>query len=339
MMKEQDLQRLKNLCLGSAVFPEEVLNWIAEENLWNLWVPKKYGGLELSLTQGLNKLQEIAKIDGSLGWTVTLCSGANYFIGNLPPEAAKELFVNSKENICLGGSGAVSGKAEKEGDYYRISGEWRYATGSFYLSHFTLNAEIYENDKAVLDSVGKPEIRSFIVPKEEVEIIEDWNTMGLKASVTNSFSIRNALLHKKFSFVYNKFYQPQDIFKIPFALFADLTLWVNYIGMAGYFLKASKNKLQGSEVWHKFDETIREINKDLMQYSKEIEKAIRDNREISEVTRNKIHNTAAHSVRKISGSIIEIYPFLGIRASSENMEINQLFRDYFTATQHHIFTK
>lgn len=338
-MKEQDLHRLKNLCLGNAVFPEEVLNWIAEENLWNLWVPKEYGGLELSLTKGLNILQELAKIDGSLGWTVTLCSGANYFIGNLPSDAARELFIKPHEHICLGGSGAVSGKAEKEGDYYRIFGEWRYATGSSYLSHFTLNAQIYENGKVVLDEHEKPEVRSFILPKKEVEIIKDWNTMGLKASVTNSFLVKNARLHKKFSFIYNKFYQPQDIFKIPFAIFADLTLWVNYIGMAGHFLEASKLKLKGAKVCSNFLETITESQQNLMNYCNEIEASIADNLEISEATRNIIHESAANSVRNMSKHIIEVYPLLGIRASREDHELNQLFRDYFTATQHHIFTR
>lgn len=338
-MKKLDSQKLRELCLGKSVFPNEVLNWISEKNLWNLWVPKKYGGLELSLTQGLDVLKEIASIDGSLGWTVTLCSGANYFIGNLPPEAAKEIFINTEENICLGGSGAISGRAEKAGDYYRISGKWRYATGSFYLSHFTLNAEIYKDGKPILDENAKPVMRSFIVPKKEVKIFEDWNTMGLKASVTHSFSVEDVELHKKFSFVYNQFYQPQDIFKIPFSVFADLSLWVNYIGMATHFLEASKYKLRDSEMLYKFDNTIIKSGKKLKAYSEEIERTIGDNQVISEMTRNKIHKNAVKSVRNISRNIINIYPLLGILASRENQEINQLFRDYFTATQHHIFTK
>ena len=84
----------------AAVFRKEVLQWIEEENLWNIWVPKAFGGLECSLSDGLKTLQALARLDGSLGWTVTLCSGANFFIGNLRPEVAREVFAHS---AILGG--------------------------------------------------------------------------------------------------------------------------------------------------------------------------------------------------------------------------------------------
>jgi len=161
MKNENQWQALKELCFDARIFPEEVLNWIRKENLWNIWVPKNFGGLELSFSIGLSKLRELAKIDGSLGWTVTLCSGANYFIGNLEPKAAKEIFQKSGTTI-LGGSGGVFGTAEKIDDDFKISGTWRYATGAPYLTHFTLNAEIFENGKALFNNDGSPKVRSFV---------------------------------------------------------------------------------------------------------------------------------------------------------------------------------
>ena len=73
------------------VFDAETLKAIATAKLWNIWVPKTHGGLELGLTEGLRTLQQLASIDGSLGWTVTLCSGANYFIGNVCLNARQRL--------------------------------------------------------------------------------------------------------------------------------------------------------------------------------------------------------------------------------------------------------
>src|SRR5680860_321271 len=119
MKKKNDIRQLREQCFGAAVFPSEILEWIEEQDLWNLWVPKSYGGLEASLGEGLQKLRSLAYIDGSLGWTVTLCSGANYFIGNLHSEDTQGLFLNSKAPI-LGGSGGVFGTAEKLEGRYRI---------------------------------------------------------------------------------------------------------------------------------------------------------------------------------------------------------------------------
>jgi alkylation response protein AidB-like acyl-CoA dehydrogenase len=113
MQPKPSLKTIQKQCFNAGVFPSEVLDWIASENLWNLWVPKNYGGLEFSLTEGLRKLQFLAKIDGSLGWTITLCSGANYFIGNLDREAREAIFRSSQQPIVLGGSGGAFVTAEK----------------------------------------------------------------------------------------------------------------------------------------------------------------------------------------------------------------------------------
>ena len=105
-------QQLRDTIASAKIFPTEVLEWVKEQNLWNIWVPEAFGGLECSFTEGLQKLQQLAKIDGTLGWTVTLCSGANFFIGNLNPETAERMFQKGQQTI-LGGSGGLFGTAEK----------------------------------------------------------------------------------------------------------------------------------------------------------------------------------------------------------------------------------
>ncbi len=147
MKKELSTRQIRSLCLNAKVFPKEVLEWIVAKNLWNVWVPRHYGGLEKSLSEGLKTLRELAVIDSSLGWTVTLCSGANYFVGNLEPKIASEIFAENPEKVCFGGSGGAFGKAEKEGGKYKITDRWQYATGAPYLTHFTLNARVFKNGK------------------------------------------------------------------------------------------------------------------------------------------------------------------------------------------------
>ena len=334
----ENLLKLRKLYEGANVFPQEILNWIDDGNLWNLWVPKAFGGLELSLSEGLARLKELAKMDASLGWTITLCSGANYFIGNLQPSKAREIFKGKDFNPCLGGSGGVFGTAEIVDDHYRISGQWRYATGAPYLTHFTLNAEIVENGIQLRNNDGSPRVQSFVIPKEAVQIIPDWNTMGLKATATHSFAVDTYRAHKSCSFSYNDCYLPHPIFKIPFALFADLTLWVNYIGIAKNLLEEAstvivKGRLQALE------DTILESDYKLFLYASQIEKTINAEKVFEVHYTEEIHHAAVISVKEISRNIIEVYPSLGVKASTMGNRLNQIFCDYFTATQHHIFTR
>ncbi len=194
MKQDYNIQELRKDSFNAKIFPSRVLEWIAKENLWNIWVPRSYGGLEMSFSEGLEKLKYLAGIDGSLGWTVTLCSGANFFIGNLKTEVAEEIFLNTEKPVCFGGSGGVFGTAEKTGNHYKISGKWKYATGAPYLTHFTLNAAIWENGTELKNPDGTPLIRSFIIPAGNVTVIEDWNSMGLKATVTHSFEVKEEVI-------------------------------------------------------------------------------------------------------------------------------------------------
>src|SRR5690606_17956853 len=101
------------------------------------------------------------------------------------------IFLNPKQPVCFGGSGGLFGVAEKKGNSYNLKGTWRYGTGAPYLTHFTLNAKITENGKELLNIDGTPKFRSFVVPAEKVRIIDDWHTMGLKATATCSFEVDN----------------------------------------------------------------------------------------------------------------------------------------------------
>ncbi len=329
------MQLPKEYFKDATAFRQEVLDLIVQENLWNIWVPKAFGGLESSLVEGLSTLQSLARLDGSLGWTVTLCSGANFFIGNLRPEAAKEVFA---QPAVLGGSGGLFGTAEKEGSAYRLKGTWKYATGAPYLSHFTLNAKIVEDGKELKNEDGTPKFLSFVIPASEVSMVEDWNTMGLKASATHSFEVKDVLVDEKYSFIYNKFHLPQSIFKIHFSVFADLTLWVNYIGMAEHFWEEATLITQ-SEPLNGLESVVRSANREIREIVRTVSELTDSNGIFADSFIREVHEAASVSVRYISSAITALYPHLGVKASRVDHSINQIFRDYFTATQHHIFTR
>ena len=84
--------------------------------------PRASGGAELPLPQVVRLEEAVAAVDGSMGWTLTLCAGAGWFAGFLPPQLARAIMATPR--VCLGGSGAPTGHAEREGDGYRITGSW-----------------------------------------------------------------------------------------------------------------------------------------------------------------------------------------------------------------------
>ncbi len=322
--------------LGAKQIPADVINHIYKERWLQIWVPKMYGGLGLNFTNGLQLLKSLAFIDGSLGWMVTLCAGANYFSRNLKPEIAKELF---KDHFtCFGGSGAIGGTAKKLNHLYLINGRWTFATGAPHLSHFTLNAVVIENDQPVLDENGKELIRSFIIPKDQVEIIADWNAMGMQATGTFSFTVDAILVDANYSFIYNEFYTDAVLDRIPFRIFADLTLLVNYLGMAEHFLDEAE-KIRPQLDLSAFRKNLSTEENQAYFFADKIESLLEEQQEISVEIQTEIHQFSEKLVCDLSHKILDLYFQLGIKASHTNEPIHQIFRAYFTATQHANFRR
>ncbi|MDR6457822.1 hypothetical protein J2786_000915 [Chryseobacterium vietnamense] len=320
---------------GASVISDEVMQYIHKEGLLKIWVPKKYGGLGCRFEEGLKALFGWAQTDGSFGWMLTLCAGANYFSRNIKPEVAKLLFTHSE--TCFGGSGMVGGTAEKQDDNtYLVNGLWNFATGAPHLTHFTLNARITENGKLLTDKNGNEIIRSFIIPKEQAQIIPDWKSMGMKASGTYSFSIENVIVTEKYSFVYDSFFTNDILDSIPFRVFADLTLLVNYLGIASHFIEEAEG-IRPQINFKSFAESVEKHLEKVLTIARDVENILGDHKEISENKQCGIHEYGVELVRKLSHQILTVYTQLGIRATDTHSEVYQVFCDYFTAAMHSNF--
>lgn len=322
---------------GASEVPQSIMTQIHHERLLQIWVPKRYGGLGLRLNQGLQLLFDWSKIDGSLGWMLTLCSGANFFSRNLKPNIAKELFSNSK--TCFGGSGMIGGTAEKQNDgTFLINGLWHFATGTPHLSHFTLNATLTENGDPLLDESGLEIIRSFVISKNHAEIIPNWKSMGMKATGTYSFKVENVKVSEDYSFIYDEFFTDDVLDKIPFRIFADLTLLVNYLGMASHFSEEAI-KIRPHLDLNFFDKKIEDAKVKVIDFANEIESLLNESETITQEKQSGIHDYSSGLVESLSQLILQIYIQLGIKASHTDSAVYQVFCDYFTATQHTNFRK
>ncbi|QNL48897.1 acyl-CoA dehydrogenase [Olivibacter sp. SDN3] len=323
---------------------------IIYDNKWfKMFVPEKYGGLNLSLIEGLKLEEALAEVDGSIGWTVTLCSGATMFVGYIAPDVSDLLFQNEK--VCFGGSGKVSGVAEVVDDGYRITGIWKYATGAPHNSVFTANCQIIENGKIVRGNDRMPLIKSFLLLNEEVVLHNDWQTMGLKATAGWSFEVKDLLLDKNRCFQIDNRSAMLDnpIYQYPFLQFAESTLAVNTLGMTKRFFTLFEQIIDYRDKETEFPAFDRKKQRNLLTNAqKELDNISNqfyqciyrswnqlvaighiDKRllgEISRRSRQLVKNARLHANN--------LYPYGGMAAATTNEEINLVWRNLFTASQH-----
>lgn len=326
------------------------LDLIYKHNWFNIWVLKSYGGAEYTFTEGLNLLEELAYYDGGLAWTVTLCSGANMFAGFIEADKAKEVFGQPK--VCFGGSGRANGRAVWDGSGYVLTGMWSFATGAPHLSHFTLNAPIYDGEQARLDKEGKPVVYSFFVSRDQVLVHYDWNTFGLECTASHSFSLGNVRVEVNQAFVLspNKRHCDTPLYRIPFIPFAELTLLVNYLGMYRRFLDLTEKyffcKSQDTFWAEKYSKSrfrqVDELQQQLTKYHTFVQdigadlwtNAQKKTISADESYLGEVSNQCKDIVEDIRTQVSKIMPLLGIQAAQLDNELNIVFRNIFTATQH-----
>ncbi len=329
---------------------QKQLDVIYKNQWFNLYVPKKYGGLGLSLPEGLRIQESLAWIDGSTGWTVTLCSGANWFVGFLQPEIAA-MFFNS-EQVCFAGSGRASGIAKlTNNDEYEISGQWQYATGSAHATAFTANCQIEKDGKILLNDDGTPMIAAFIFLRSEVSIHEDWKGMGMKATSSNSFKVSKVKVNKNRQFMIdkNKTLLPDKIYKYPFLQFAESTLAVNISGMAVHFLDIFEEIIKERKINDHFTEDHRHSllfrYKTARDQQQEARQAFYQTIQISwneGVKRENFMSATLDEVSRASRKLAaasgrtvnEIFPWCGLIAANQDSEINRVWRNLHTASLH-----
>jgi hypothetical protein len=329
--------------------PEEWLEVIYREKWFKLFVPKEFNGLELTLPEALKLEEKLAKLDGSLGWTVTLCAGAGWFVGFLDQELSTEIF--SDPNVCLAGSGFVGGKADLLGNSYTISGSWTYASGALHATHFTANCELLENGVPILDKKGNPVVKAFILKKEEVEILDGWSYMGMKATGSHSFKADNVTIpcNRVFEILPAKTTVLDPVYRYPFLQFAEATLAANILGVANHLIELIEASFWNRHEYRKyekrhlnyFERVSDKQNKKLKHLRKEFYSEVllswnelEKEGKISKPNLKKVSRISRKLTRSCREISSKLYPFAGLEAAKTHTELNRVWRDFNTVSQH-----
>ncbi|WP_295653183.1 acyl-CoA dehydrogenase [uncultured Mucilaginibacter sp.] len=321
---------------------------LAYEQQWfKMLVPWVYKGLELSLPEEVRLIETLSWADGSLGWTVTLCTGAGWFGGFLDPALCEKIFADPE--VCLAGSGAPKGTAIIDGEGYRISGSWNYASGALHATHFTANCIMHTPD-------GKAEVRPFIFEKSEVTVLPAWNYTGMVATGSHSFEVNDLYVPANRMFRIDADYAiiPSPLYQYPFHQLAEATLAVNISGMAIHFLdlcetvfaekKVAKglSQNQQNELDEALQSSIAKLNAVRPEFHTTMYRSWVDylgDASVDPEPNLKKVSAISRKLAKTSLQIVdELYPYCGLIAASTSSAINQVWRDIHTASQHALLT-
>lgn len=319
---------------------------ILYEQQWlQLFVPKQFNGLQLRLTEALQLEEALAWTDGSAGWTVTLCAGAAWFIGFFDPEIAALIFNDAK--ACIAGSGKTSGIAKKIPGGYLVTGHWDYASGADIATAFTANCIIEENGTLLKNADGSPAVQAFVFLQNEVTVHRNWNRVGMIATGSNSFEVNNLIVNNNRAFTIDPHHAvlKDPVYQYPFLQFAELTLAVNSSGMALRFIELCSAILQQKEnpaAVPVLKNTVAGLDKAREEFYAVANISWQQccsNMEITPAVLQQVSYASRQLAVLSRRAVDELYPYCGMQAASPDTEINRVWRNLHTASQHSLFNR
>jgi 3-hydroxy-9,10-secoandrosta-1,3,5(10)-triene-9,17-dione monooxygenase len=177
--------------------PEETIKRFIEAGLFRMLQPASFGGYEMNPKYFYDVVREVSSACPSSGWVLSVLGVHNWEVALLPEQTQREVW-GEDDTTLICSSYMPVGKVERVDGGYTLSGHWYFSSG---CDH---------SDWAFLGGMAPPEnegegpaLMSFLVPKADFKIDDDWHVSGLKASGSKGIIVEDAFIpsHRGHSFV------------------------------------------------------------------------------------------------------------------------------------------
>jgi alkylation response protein AidB-like acyl-CoA dehydrogenase len=153
---------------------------MADAGCFTALIPAEYGGGEVSPSDFGTAIAALAAADGAAGWCAAVSATAGLAAAYLPAEEARALF--GDRDVIPAGVFAPKGRLSSDGaGSFELSGRW--PLGSGVGSSTVVGLGCIDPDRGPLYA---------LVPRTDVEIVETWDSLGLRATASHDVTTDGA---------------------------------------------------------------------------------------------------------------------------------------------------
>jgi len=165
--------------------PQETIADFQRLGLTRCLQPAMFGGFASDYRVFSKMLRTLAQGCGSSAWVAGVHGEHSWVVGNLSEQAQRDVWSENPHAVASA-SFAPSGSAEPVAGGHRLSGRWGFASGCDYAQWVLLGS--------MAKTSGAPQSRMFLVPIGRVEIIDDWDVIGLCGTGSKSITVKDVLV-------------------------------------------------------------------------------------------------------------------------------------------------
>lgn len=160
---------------------DDTIQYIQESGFFRIMQPKRYGGYELPPHVFFEVQQILAEGCMSTAWVLGVVAIHNWQMGMYDDQAQQDVWKDD-DSTLISSSYMPVGKVEVVDGGYMLSGHWGFSSGSKHCQWAFLGAMIMKEGEA-------PDYRTFLVPRSDYEIVDNWNVSGLEGTGSNDIVI------------------------------------------------------------------------------------------------------------------------------------------------------
>lgn len=210
--------------------PADVAQDLAQAGFFRMLVPKALGGEAVHPTVFVEVLETLAAGDAATAWCVMTGATTGLLAAYLPSQGAQELW-GQQPDVIMAGIFAPMGKATPVDGGYRLTGRWPFASGCE-NSHWRMGgAMIMEDGKPRMLEDGSPAIHSMFFSADESEVIDTWDTSGLRGTGSHDLAVKDVFVpaHRTLCILTDPPTYPHHLTRFP--VFGLLAAGVSAVGL------------------------------------------------------------------------------------------------------------
>lgn len=332
--------------------PEDTLADLRDAGLLRALQPARFGGDQLDFDALLATTAEIGRACGSSAWCLAILGIHNWLLGLFPLEAQQEVW-GAAPDALASACFAPTGKAEPDGDGYRLSGRWQFASGCDHVGWAAVAAPIARPGSPI------PDARLFLVPVAQLRIEDTWFVAGLRGTGSKDLVVENVLVpeHRTLSLAHalagtspGASLHDAPVYRAPFTTMLGLALAGPALGIARGALDAYAERTRERVLTYgnaklaeqmpmqiRLAEAAAEIDGVallLERACRDVARGTRGEIELDLAVRARIRRDTAYAVRVCTRAVDRLFEASGAHGLFDSSPLQRAFRDLHAMSAH-----
>lgn len=337
-------------CESERRLPEETVKEFLESGLLRALQPKRFGGLEAEPLAFYQAVMEVGTVCGSSAWVLGVVGVHDWQLG-LFPERAQEDVWSEDPATQISSSYAPTGHVTRVDGGYRLQGTWSFSSGCD-LCQWVFLGGVLPSDEGI-------EMRTFLIPRSDYSIDDNWHVLGLRGSGSKNIVVEDAFVpdHRTHSFADafaanspGQAVNPGPLYRLPFGCVFTSAIVAPALGVArGAIQQVLRQAAQrvstidGSRstedpvVLGRFAEAETDVEAataNLASVWVEMQELVRNDQEVPLALRARARSVGAYAVDTSVRATLRVFQAAGSRAIFEDNPLQRALRDVIAIRAH-----